>query len=145
YLYGVPVLMVIFGGLIGLGIAYVREKTTLSSDTVIGVFFAGAMGFGAMLFKALSERSTFKPESFLFGDPYTANASDVFMLVLLTPVVLGLTAVMYNPLVFSSFNPSLARSRRVPLRLCNYLFIMLLALIVNLCLWIVGALLINAL
>jgi zinc transport system permease protein len=47
--------------------------------------------------------------------------------------------------VFTSFNASLARSRQVPIRLSNYLFIALLGVIVNLCLSIVGALLINAL
>src|SRR5438874_2315748 len=55
-----------------------------------------------------------------------------------------LLAWMYNSLVFASFNPSLARSRRVPVRWCNYLFIVLLAVIVNVCLRVVGALLINA-
>src|SRR5262249_46569243 len=50
----------------------------------------------------------------------------------------------YNQFVMASFNPSLARSRNIPLRLCNYLFVVLLALIVNLCLRAVGVLLINA-
>jgi zinc transport system permease protein len=48
-------------------------------------------------------------------------------------------------MVLTSFNVSLARSRRIQVRFCNYLFIVLLALVVNLCLRIVGALLINAL
>src|SRR6266851_2613023 len=43
--------MVVFGILVGLGIAWVREKSGLSSDTVIGVFFAGALGAGAILLK----------------------------------------------------------------------------------------------
>ena len=50
----------------------------------------------------------------------------------------------YNQLVFASFNPSLARSRRIALRLQNYLFIVLLAVIVNVCLQAAGILLINA-
>ena len=52
----------------------------------------------------------------------------------------------YNQLVFASFNPSLARTRADDAsRLNNYLFIVLLALIVNLSIKAVGALLINAL
>ena len=61
-------IMVIFGIAIGLGIAWVREKTSLASDTVIGVFFAGAMGFGAMLMSATGGRG-FSLEDFLFGAP----------------------------------------------------------------------------
>ncbi len=141
----VTLVMILFGILIGVSIAYVREKTALASDTVIGVFFAGATGFGAMLFKAVNTRSFFNPENFLFGDLITVEADDLIHLFLLALVTAGVLAWMYNRLVFTSFNPSLARSRNIPVRLCNYLFIVLLALIVNLCLKIVGALLINAL
>ena len=56
-----------------------------------------------------------------------------------------LLAWIYNHLLLSSFNSSLALSRRVPVQMVNYLFIILLALIVNLCLRFIGALLINAL
>jgi zinc transport system permease protein len=64
------------------------------------------------------------------------------VLVLITFVVL---AALYNPLHLTGFNSSLALSRRTPIALSNYVFVILLALIVNLCLRYVGALLINAL
>lgn len=138
--------MVVFGILVGLAIAYVREKTSLASDTVIGVFFAGAIGFGAMMLKGIGRRSYFNPESFLFGaDPITVGEGDLLFLLALALLTVLFLTVLYNQLLFTSFNPSLARSRNIRLRLCNYLFIALLALIVNLCLKTVGALLINAL
>src|SRR5271170_5016749 len=37
----VRLIMVGFGAIVGVGIAFVKEKTELASDTVIGVFFAG--------------------------------------------------------------------------------------------------------
>ncbi len=52
---------------------------------------------------------------------------------------------MYNWLVLASASPSLALSRQVPVRLCRYLFIVLLALMVNLSQQITGTLLINGL
>ena len=137
-------IMVIFGIAIGLGIAWVREKTSLASDTVIGVFFAGAMGFGAMLMSATGGRG-FSLEDFLFGAPQSALATHLLFLFSLL-VITGLFLYWnYNSLVFTSFNVSLARSRGVSVRLCNYLFIALLGLIINVCLQIVGALLINGL
>lgn len=143
----VPLVMVGFGILVGVLIAYVREKTGLASDTVIGVFFAGAIGLGAMLLKALARasRQYFSAESFLFGDPITVTSFDLTLLAGLLAILLGFLGVTYNQLVFTSFNPSLARSRRIPVRLCNYAFIVILALVVNLCLKAVGVLLINAL
>jgi zinc transport system permease protein len=142
----IGLIMVAFGVVIGLGIARVREKTSLASDTVIGVFFAGAIGLGAVFMKAVSGRARyFNLENFLFGNPLDATSGDILvLLVLLVPTAVFLF-FLYNSLVFTSFNPSLARSRRVPTRLCNYLFIALLGVIVNLCLQVAGALLINAL
>lgn len=139
-------IMVIFGVIVGLGIAWVQEKTSLANDTVIGVFFAGAIGLGAVFMKAVSRRGGyFNLENFLFGSPIDATAGDIVVLALLAVVTLAFMIWHYNALVFTSFNASLARSRRVPIRLSNYLFIALLGVIVNICLSIVGALLINAL
>jgi zinc transport system permease protein len=143
-------IMVVFGVLVGFGIAVVRRQTGLSSDTVIGVFFAGAIGLAAALQKLMqhyfqSSRALFGLEDFLFGNLLLLRGEDlVYLLVvtLLTGVVLYFT---YNSLMLGSFNTSLALSRRVPVRLSNYLFVMLLALIVNICLRTVGALLVNAL
>lgn len=138
-------IMVAFGILVGLGIAFVRDRTGLASDTVIGVFFAGAIGFAAVLKEVIRNRRLFTMEDFLFGNPLVATSLDLIVLFALAVVTLVVLAWMYNQLVFASFNASLARSRRIPVRLCSYLFIVLLAVIVNLCLKTVGVLLINAL
>lgn len=143
YHYGLPLIMVAFGALVGLLIAFVREKTGLANDTVIGVFFAGVVGFGALIMKGLSRHGYFNLESFLFGDPITASSGDLLVLFGLAVVTLVILLLLYNQMVFASFNPSLARSRNVRLQLCNYLFIVLLALIVNLSQKAVGVLLIN--
>jgi zinc transport system permease protein len=146
--WGVPLMTVAFGVLVGLGIAFVREKTSLGSDTVIGVFFAGALGLGAILLKYLSRRSpqqTFQLENLVFGDLVFIRPAELLLLFGLAVLTGVLLLFMYNSMVFNSFNTSLARSRRLPVRLCSYLFVVLLAVIVNICLRVVGALLINAL
>jgi zinc transport system permease protein len=137
--------MTILGVLVGLAIRYVREKSNLASDTVIGVFFAGAIGVGALLFKLVQRTSRFSPETFIFGHMTGATAEDIVNLFFLLVVTLVLLALAFNTLVFSSFNPSLARARRLPTRLSHYAFIALLALIVNLSFMTVGVLLITGL
>jgi len=141
----VPLVMVGFSALIGFGIAYVRDQTNLATDTVIGVFFAGAMGFGAMLLTALRSRSRFDPEGFLFGNPWVVSDIDILYLLILFGFTSCLLAFRHNQLVLTSFNPTLARSRGIGIRVNNYLFIILLALIVNFSLRAVGVLLINGL
>jgi zinc transport system permease protein len=146
--YIVPV-MVLFGVLTGCGIAYVKQKTVLANDTIIGVFFAGAMGLGAVLLTAVTKigggRGSQNPETFLFGDPMAVTSQHLVYLLILLLVTLIFLAWRYNGIVMASFNPSLARSRRISVELGNYLFIIFLAMTVNACLKVVGALLINAL
>ncbi len=139
------VIMVCFGIIVGLLIAFVQEKSGLPSDTVIGVFFAGAIGIGAIFIKTVGNRKYFDLESFLFGDPLMVQAGEIVWLLFLLVVTAGFLIWNYNTLVFSSFNESLAFSRQLRVRLCRYCFIALLGLIVNLCLQVVGALLVNAL
>lgn len=145
----VPV-MVIFGIASGCGIAYVKQKTVLANDTIIGVFFAGAMGLGAILLTAVTKiggggRGSQNPETFLFGDPMATTSQQIVYLLLLLVMTIFFLVFRYNSLVLSSFNNSLARSRRISVQLGNYLFIIFLAMTVNACLKVVGALLINAL
>jgi zinc transport system permease protein len=142
----VPLVMIMFGALVGVAMVQVRERTALENDTVIGVFFAGAIGLGAALFTVLrNENPQFNPENFLFGSVFLVQETDLVYLALVLVVTCGLFAWRYNQLLFASFSPSLARTRRINLRLNDYLFIVLLALVVNLSIKAVGALLINAL
>jgi zinc transport system permease protein len=141
----VTVIMVVFGMLAGCGIVWVRTLTGLSSDTVIGVFFAGAVGLAAALRELIHSRQLFNLEDFLFGNPMLVFSPHLLILAGLTVFTALLLSRIYNYLLLASFNQSLALSRRVPVQLVNYLFIILLALTVNLCLRFVGALLINAL
>jgi zinc transport system permease protein len=138
-------IMVVFGVSVGAGIAYVRSQTGLASDTVIGVFFAFSLGFAAMLKNIINDRSVFSLEDFLFGDPLFVSSPEIIYIALLAVVSWVFLYFFFNSLVFSSFNTSLALSRKFHVTLLYYLFVMMLALIVNLCLRYVGVLLINAL
>jgi zinc transport system permease protein len=138
-------IMVAFGMGIGFAIAWVRERTSLSSDTVIGVFFASAVGLAATLRKIMNDRRLFTLEDFLFGDPLLVRGNDLVLLGLLVVLTAGMLWWVYNPLLLGGFNSSLALSRRVPHQLASYAFVVLLAIIVNLSVRTVGILLINAL
>jgi zinc transport system permease protein len=141
----ITLIMVCFGVGIGVLIAFVREQTELASDTVIGVFYAAAIGLGAVFTKLATGRRFFSIEEFIFGDPAFVQNWQVVLLIALAVGTAIFLAFMYNWLVMASVSPSLALSRRVPVRLSRYLFIVLLALMVNLSQQITGTLLINGL
>ncbi len=141
----VTVVMVIFGVVIGLLIAFVRERTGLASDTVIGVFYAAAIGLGAIFTRLVTGPQLLNLEQFIFGNPVLTSTGEVICLGLLAVGVVTCMWWMHNYLVLTSASSSLARSRRVPVRFCQYLLIVMLGLVVNLSLQVVGALLINGL
>jgi zinc transport system permease protein len=141
----ITLIMVCFGVSVGLLIAFVREQTGLASDTVIGVFYAGSIGLAAVVTRLTQSRRFFSIEDFIFGNPTFVRSWEVVVLLMLAIGTAIFLAIMYNWLILSSASPSLALSRRVPVRLGRYLFIVLLALMVNLSQQITGTLLINGL
>ena len=86
-----PLIMAAFGALVGAGSSSSRERTGLANDTVIGVFFAGAIGFGAMILYGFRDRRTFDPERFLFGGPILVQPHDLLILA----VLFVLTALVF--------------------------------------------------
>jgi zinc transport system permease protein len=144
----ITLVMVVFGIAIGVLIAFVRDQTGLANDTVIGVFYAGSIGVGAIVTKLAQgwqRTKFFSIEDFIFGNPTSARHWEVVLLVLLAIGTMIFLYFLYNWIILASANPSLALSRRVPVRLCRYLFIVLLAFMVNLSQQITGTLLINGL
>ena len=107
----ITAIMVAFGVLIGVLIAWVRDRTSLASDTVIGVFFAFAVGMGAVFSKLIAQRRRlFSIESFIFGDPLSVQSSDLLALAVLLLITLAFLARFYNEMVLTSVHPSLAMS-----------------------------------
>lgn len=145
YLWTVPLVMAMMGAGVGALIAFVRERTGLTNDTVIGVFFAFAVGLGAMIIPQIQGLVNLDAEQFMFGSVTVARGEELFTLAVLTAVATAVVAWRYNAFMFATFNPSLARSRGLNVRAYGYLFIVLLAIVVNLSIKAVGVLLINAL
>jgi zinc transport system permease protein len=145
YEWVVALVMVGIGLAVGMGIGYVRDRTGLTNDTVIGVFFALAIGIGAMLLPEIGRKVNVEIEQYLFGSLILISENGLLRLAILSVFTTAVVCWRFNSLVFASFNPSLARSRGHRIALNNYLFIALLVLVVNLSVLTIGALLINAL
>ena len=111
YLWMVQPIMVFIGVLAGVLMVYVRERTGLTNDTVIGVFFAFAIGLGSVFLPALQRLINYNPEQFLFGSVTLTRGEDLVFLGLLTLITGVVIAWRYNSLAIASFNPSLARMK----------------------------------
>jgi len=135
--------MLVFGILWALLISKLKQRGSASVDTVISVFSSTSVALGLVI---LSQGGGFaKYSSLLVGDVLAVTPQD--LLWLLTALVLGVIAwvFLYNPLLMTSVNGALARSRGMKTRLCEYAFVVLVALAVMLAIRWVGVMLINAL
>jgi len=136
--------LVLFGLFVGLGIAYVRRSTDLSNDTVIGVFFSAVVALGIAIVTRSGARTT-QFQRYLYGDILNLDSTDLGLSVLLGIAVLVFMVTGFNRLILVGLNDELAQSRGVRVRRYDYLFTLLLALVVTVSIRTAGILLVTAL
>ena len=132
-----------FGLLVGLGIMILQRHSSLSNDTVIGVFFSAMVAFGLAIVSR--DRSLARDlQRFLYGDILTISDGQILSLIFLFLVLMTFQAVSYNHLLYIGLNPALAQAHRVRVAIQQYIFAGLLSLIVMFAVQAVGVLLVTA-
>ncbi len=135
--------MPVFGLMAGLGIMAVQRNSTLSTDTVIGVFFSAVIAFGlAAISRNLAVARNM--QRFLYGDILTITDGEIVLLIFLFFGLMSFQFLGYNRLLYISLNPTLAKVHRVQVAVFQYMFAGLLALVVMFSVWAVGVLLVTA-
>jgi len=141
-----------YGGIFGfcmlsaLGMIYVKRRSRLPPDTLIGVFMALTLGLGICLLVAATRRfNIHQIEAVMFGSLLTVTDLDLLLLLVVAIIVLGALAWSYNRLLQDSLSPSLARVAGVDNAKIEYLFVILLTAAIVVSLKIIGALLVEAL
>jgi zinc transport system permease protein len=136
--------MLVFGLLIGLGIMVVQRQSSLSSDTVIGVFFSAVVAFGLAVVSR--DRNAARDlQRFLYGDILTIDHDSIVCLQILFAVIMLFQAWGYNRMLYIGLNPMLAEAHKVRVAVYQYVFAGLLSLVVVFAVWAVGVLLVTAL
>ena len=132
--------------LFGILLNYLRNRTGLAPDTLIGVFLSVSLAVGASLLLVLAGKINIHIlENVLFGSVLTVNAQDLAVLALVSLLVLGLALPLYNRIMLASFNPHLASVRGVAVKPLDYLFVMLVSLVTVAAVKVIGAILVGAL
>jgi len=110
---------------------------------VISVFSSTSIAAGLLI---LARGGKFaKYSSLLIGDILAIAPEDLLYLLLALVLTVIIWCFLYNPLVLTSVDPSLARSRGIRARLTEGIFVVLVAVAVMLSIRWVGIMLINAL
>ncbi|MBE7373891.1 metal ABC transporter permease [Pseudomonas lopnurensis] len=132
--------------LFGILLNYLRNRTGLAPDTLIGVFLSVSLAVGASLLLILAGRINIHIlENVLFGSVLTVNGQDLAVLALVALLALSLALPLYNRIMLASFNPQLASVRGVAVKRLDYLFVLLVALVTVASVKVIGAILVGAL
>ncbi|MCE1118714.1 MULTISPECIES: metal ABC transporter permease [Pseudomonas] len=132
--------------LFGILLNFLRNRTGLSPDTLIGVFLSVSLALGASLLLMLAGKiNVHILENVLFGSVLTVSAHDLLVLGIVAVLVLALALPLYNRIMLASFNPQLAAVRGVAVKTLDYLFVVLVTLVTVVSVKVIGAILVGAL
>ena len=126
-----------------LGIGAISKGTKIREDTAIGVVFAGMFALGIALISTAKSYSI-DLAHFLFGDILSVSTNDLIRMTAISIVVLLVIIGFYKEFMVLTFDPLLAQTLRLPARLLDYTFLILVALTVVASLQTVGVALVVA-
>jgi zinc/manganese transport system permease protein len=116
-------------------------------DVATGIVLSAALGLAALFlyWDTTTTSTTGATVSVLFGSIFTLSSSLLPVMAVLAAIALGVTLVLYRPLVLSSLSSDLAAARGVPVRLVGLAYLLVLAVAVSLSAIAIGAILSTAL
>lgn len=135
--------MAILAVAVGLGVASASRRSSLSTDTIIGVFFSAVVAFGLAVVSR--DRAAARDvQRFLYGDILTIGEGEIWTLAALFAALMAFQFFAYNRMLYIGLNPALAEAHGVRARSYQYVFAALLSLVVIFSVWAVGVFLVTA-
>lgn len=129
--------------IVALLMTFVKNRSRLSNDTVIGVVLAQVLGFGIfMLVVVTNNFNIHQVEGILFGSLITLTDNDLLTLAGASVVVGVVFCFIFNRIMLVAFNPVLAKARGLQPVVLEYIFIVLMTIVVVASLKLIGALLV---
>lgn len=131
-----------FGIVAALGIGFVNQNSRIKNDTAIGIVFSSFFALGIIMI-SLAQSST-DLYHILFGNVLAVRSSDMWMTFGIGALVILLVVLFYKELLVSSFDPTMAESYGLKVRMLHYFLMTLLTLVTVASLQTVGIILVVA-
>jgi zinc transport system permease protein len=129
---------------VAAAMAWVTQGRRARADTVVGVLWAVGMAIGIILVD-LSPGYQVDLLSYLFGSILAVPESDLWAMLGMNAVILGVILVFYKEFLAMSYDVEFARARGVPVRSLYYVLLGLIAVSVVMLMRVVGLILVIAL
>lgn len=113
--------------LVSLAIGAVSKGARIKQDTAIGIIFAGMFALGIAIISTVKSY-TVDLTHFLFGDVLGVSGNQLILIGIFSFVILLMVIAFYKEFLVLTFDPTLAATLRIPMKLFEYLQLVLIAL-----------------
>ncbi len=120
-----------------LGIGTIGKSVKIREDTAIGIIFAGMFALGIAMISSV-QNYTNDLTHFLFGDVLGISSTDLGRIALFAGMIILVVIIFYKEFMVISFDPILATTLRLPVRVLDYLLMILIAITIVVSLQTVG-------
>ncbi len=127
-----------------IGIGYVKRKSGVQSDVIIGLFWSLGMALG-ILFIALMPGYPPDINSYLFGNILSVTKMDLYLMIVLTFLVVVLVIAFFNDWKAFLFDEEFASIIGIKTTFLDYLLLILVSLTVVVLIRVAGIIMILAL
>ncbi|KAA0875358.1 metal ABC transporter permease [Nitrincola tapanii] len=125
---------------------WIKSRTSVPYDALVGVFLSFAIALGAALILFVAKRvNVHILENVLFGSILTVRDLDIWVLLGIAAILTLLLGFKGNRATLSSLSPELAMTQGIAVRLYDYIFVLIIALVTVASVKVVGAILVGAL
>lgn len=139
-----PMLCVfLFSFLLASFMAWLSHRTSLAADTVIAFSFTGSVALGVIVISLLGKYRLL--DGILFGSIYANGPADIAKQATLAAVILIVLIGQMRSYTLSTLSPEIAHVQKLRSGLLDYIFALLIAATMAVCLKMLGALLLSAL
>lgn len=112
---------------VSLIIGGVSKGARIKQDTAIGIIFAGMFALGIAIISTVKSY-TVDLTHFLFGDVLGVSGNQLITIAIFSVLILILVVAFYKEFLVLTFDPTLAATLRIPIRVYEYLQLILIAL-----------------
>lgn len=134
----------IFALLASFAIERLRKAYKTYAELSIAIIMSGGVALATLLF-TLGKGFNINVMSYFFGSIYTLDTTDLWVVLGVTVLVVGVIVFNYKELFLMFFDEDAAGVSGLPLRFYNITITMLTALVITVAIKIVGALLVSSL
>ncbi|MDR5586578.1 metal ABC transporter permease [Clostridium aquiflavi] len=132
----------LFTSLCAIIIEFLRDYYKKYSELVMSIVLTLSLGIAIILVS--SGKAVAKVDSFLFGSILTVTRADILLIALIGTVCIILLLIIYNKLIYVTFDESGAKTVGINVKLINYIFTLLVGATISLSIQIMGILVVSS-